>query len=69
MHLPPFLLDHWLAAHEFASPPMRYNLAASTGPAWSVAQLLALGGGDMRHLLDEVRVSYAPPAGSAALRE
>jgi aspartate/methionine/tyrosine aminotransferase len=69
MHLPPFLLDHWLGAHEFASPPIRYNLAASTGPAWSVAQLLALGGDDARKSLDDLRVSYAPPAGSRALRE
>jgi hypothetical protein len=44
MKLPPFLLDHWLAAHEFSSPPIRFNLASSTGPAWTLGQLLALGG-------------------------
>src|SRR5688572_32835740 len=32
MKLPPFLLDQWLAAHEFAEPPIRFNLASSTGP-------------------------------------
>jgi len=36
MQVPPFKLDAWLAAHEFASPPIRYNLASSTGPAWTV---------------------------------
>jgi aspartate/methionine/tyrosine aminotransferase len=66
MHLPPFLLDHWLAAYEFASPPIRYNLAASTGPKWTLGELQALGGG-----LDisDVRISYAAPEGSGALRQ
>lgn len=32
MDLPPFLLDHWLSKYEFASPPIKYNLASSTGP-------------------------------------
>ena len=69
MHLQPFLLDHWLGAHEFASPPIRYNLAASTGPAWSFGELIALGGGEARTELDALRVSYAPPEGSRMLRE
>jgi aspartate/methionine/tyrosine aminotransferase len=66
MNLPPFLLDHWLAAYEFASPPIRYNLASSTGPKWTVGELQALGGG-----LDisGVKISYAPPEGSGALRQ
>ena len=70
MDLPPFTLDHWLAAHEFATPPIAYNLAASTGPAWTLGELLALGGGGgARSLaLDDVRVSYAPPDGRHELR-
>ena len=31
-------------AHEFATPPIAYNLASSTGPAWTLGELLALGG-------------------------
>jgi aspartate/methionine/tyrosine aminotransferase len=69
MKLPPFLLDHWLAAHEFASPPIRFNLASSTGPAWTLGQLLALGGGAARDELDGIRLTYAPPEGSKLLRE
>jgi aspartate/methionine/tyrosine aminotransferase len=69
MKLPPFLLDHWLAAHEFASPPIRFNLASSTGPAWTLGQLLALGGEAARDALDSIRLSYAPPEGSKLLRE
>jgi aspartate/methionine/tyrosine aminotransferase len=69
MKLPPFLLDHWLAAHEFASPPIRFNLASSTGPAWTLGQLLDLGGEAARGELDSIRLSYAPPEGSKLLRE
>jgi aspartate/methionine/tyrosine aminotransferase len=68
MQVPPFKLDAWLAAHEFASPPIRYNLASSTGPAWTVGELLALGGGDP-HCIDSLKLSYAPPQGSKLLRE
>ncbi len=69
MHLPPFLLDHWLAKHEFASPPIRYNLASSAGPKWTHGQLLSLDKGDLRGRLSELPVSYGPPEGDRALRE
>ena len=44
MKVPPFKLDAWLMAHEFATPPIRYNIASSTGPLWTFAELMALGG-------------------------
>jgi aspartate/methionine/tyrosine aminotransferase len=68
MKLPPFKLDLWLAAHEFATPPIRYNLASSTGPAWTFAELMSLGGGSPASL-DSLTLSYAPPQGSKLLRE
>jgi aspartate/methionine/tyrosine aminotransferase len=68
MKVPPFKLDAWLAAHEFANPPIRYNLASSTGPIWSLGELLVLdGGGEI--LPGEMRLAYAPPQGSKLLRE
>lgn len=67
MELPPFLLDHWLAAYEFASPPIRFNLAASTGPRWSVGDILSVSGS--RANIDDVAISYAPAEGLRALRE
>jgi aspartate/methionine/tyrosine aminotransferase len=68
MKVPPFKLDHWLAAHEFATPPIRYNLASSTGPLWTLAEVMALGGGSTREL-ESLTLSYAPPQGSKLLRE
>jgi aspartate/methionine/tyrosine aminotransferase len=68
MKLPPFLLDHWLAAHDFADPPIRYNIASSTGPHWTVGQLLVLGGNAFRQEIDALRMTYAPPQGSLRLR-
>jgi aspartate/methionine/tyrosine aminotransferase len=69
MRIPPFLLDQWLATYEFASPPIRYNLASSTGPRWSLGDLLALGDGAGLKQLSDLRLGYAPPQGSEALRK
>jgi aspartate/methionine/tyrosine aminotransferase len=69
MDLPPFLLDQWMAAHDFASPPIRYNLASSTGPVWTLGELAALGGGDITAALKELKVLYAPPEGAKELRQ
>ena len=68
MKVPPFKLDVWLAPHEFATPTIRYNLASSTGPAWTLGELMALGGGGLRSL-EGLKLSYAPPEGSKLLRE
>jgi aspartate/methionine/tyrosine aminotransferase len=69
MKLPPFLLDLWLAAHEFADPPIRFNLASSTGPQWTLGELLDLSGDAARREIESLKLSYAPPQGSRQLRE
>lgn len=69
MRVPPFKLDAWLAAHEFADPPIRFNLASSTGPLWTVGELMDLGGAAAADGLRDVRLSYAPPQGGKLLRE
>jgi aspartate/methionine/tyrosine aminotransferase len=66
MDLPPFLLDKWLAKYGFATPPIAYDLASSTGPKWTVGELLAIGDGAT---LDDAVVGYAPSEGTKALRE
>ncbi len=65
MDLPPFLLDHWLSKHSFAVPPIEYDLASSTGPKWTVAELSELGSGIA---VDDTILGYAPAEGSRALR-
>ena len=72
MKVPPFKLDAWLVAHEFATPPIRYNLASSTGPLWTLAELMALGddrAAGARKRSATLTLSYAPPQGSKLLRE
>jgi aspartate/methionine/tyrosine aminotransferase len=65
MDLPHFALDEWLSRYNFATPPIAYDLASSTGPGYSVAELAALGDGLD---LGAVALSYAPTQGSAAVR-
>lgn len=67
MHLPPFLLDHWIGAYDFADPPIAYNLASSTGPRWTVAELCRLGGEAPD--LGASLLSYAPSEGGRSVRE
>jgi aspartate/methionine/tyrosine aminotransferase len=65
----PFLLDQWLSKHQFASPPIEYDLASSTGPRWTVRELLALVDDDVRESVFDRPLYYAPPEGGAELRE
>jgi aspartate/methionine/tyrosine aminotransferase len=67
MRLPPFLLDQWLEQKFSADPPIEFDLGSSTGPVWTLRELLSLGG-DVEDLLD-TELFYTPPAGSVDLRE
>jgi aspartate/methionine/tyrosine aminotransferase len=69
MHLPPFLLDQWLNAYLFAPTPIRHNLASSTGPGWSLGEMLALADKEAREAFQAIPIKYAPPNGARALRE
>jgi aspartate/methionine/tyrosine aminotransferase len=65
---PPFLLDQWIEQKESADSPIEYDLASSTGPVWTLRELLALSGGDELEALLNTRVSYTTAAGTLALR-
>src|SRR5437588_11215701 len=68
MNLPPFLLDQWIAQKNSANPPIDYDLASSTGPLWTLRELLALtDGGELDRLLD-TRIFYVPAPGTSELR-
>ena len=67
MNLPPFLLDEWLAQKYNPETTVEFDLGASTGPVWTLRELLSLGG-DLEELLD-APVSYVGPNGTPELRE
>ena len=67
MNLPQFLLDDWLAQKHNAATPVEYDLGSSTGPVWTLRELLSLGG-DLEELL-EAPISYVNSRGSFALRD
>ena len=65
MNLKPFLLEQWLADFE---QDIEYNLGASTGPRWTVEELLSLAIDETRQRMFALPLTYGPPAGSVSLR-
>jgi aspartate/methionine/tyrosine aminotransferase len=66
MQLKPFLLDAWLDQYEHG---IEFNLAASTGPSWTVNDILALTDDETRDLFLNHKLVYSHPAGADSLRE
>ncbi len=68
MELPPFLLDRWIDQKNSAIPPIDYDLASSTGPVWTLRELLALSSENELEALLDTRVLYTSAVGTLALR-
>jgi len=66
MQLKPFLLDAWLDQHEH---DIEFNLGASTGPTWTVNDILGLADDKTRHCFLNHPLVYGRPAGADSLRE
>ena len=66
MRLKPFLLDTWLDQYEH---DIEFNLAASTGPSWTVNDILSLADDETRHRFLNHKLVYGRPAGADTLRE
>ena len=66
MELKPFLLDMWLDNYEH---DIEFNLAASTGPVWTVNDLLNLAGEEERQRFLNHELVYGRVAGADGLRE
>ncbi len=66
MQLKPFLLDTWLDQYEH---DIEFNLAASTGPTWTVNDILGLSDEATRHRFLNHNLVYSRPAGADSLRE
>jgi len=65
---PPFLLDRWIEQKQDPNSKIEYDLASSTGPVWTLRELLALSGQNEMDALLDTRVSYTNAAGTPALR-
>ena len=65
MQLKPFLLDAWLDQYEH---DIEFDLAASTGPRWTVSDILALADDETRHHFLNHTLVYGRPAGADSLR-
>jgi aspartate/methionine/tyrosine aminotransferase len=68
MTLPPFLLDEWIDGKNTADPPIEFDLASSTGPVWTLRELLNLSGDLSIEWLLDTELLYTRPAGSGELR-
>ena len=67
MKLQRFMLEEWLEGHR--DPSIRFYLGGSTGPVWTVRELLDLGGGASLEQLLDSDVLYAPSTGADSLRQ
>jgi len=65
MQLKPFSLDMWLDKYEH---DIEFNLAASTGPSWTLNEILSLATGEERQRFFDHKVVYGHPAGAEGLR-
>jgi aspartate/methionine/tyrosine aminotransferase len=65
MQLRPFLLDMWLDTYEH---DIEFNLAASTGPSWTLNEILNLAQDEERERFLNHKVVYSRPAGANGLR-
>ncbi len=65
MQLKPFLLDMWLDNYEHTT---EFNLAASTGPVWTLNEILSLASDEERERFLNHKVVYGRPAGADGLR-
>jgi len=65
MQLKPFLLDMWLDTYEHG---IDFNLAASTGPAWTLKEILSLANDEERERFLTHKIVYSRPAGADSLR-
>jgi aspartate/methionine/tyrosine aminotransferase len=65
MQLNPFLLDMWLDRYEH---DIKFNLASSEGPRWTLNEILGLGTDEERRRFLNHKLTYSRPAGAEGLR-
>jgi len=68
MQLTPFLLDRWLEQKLTVATPVEFDLGSSTGPHWTLRELLKLAGENSIESLLDTRLVYTTAAGTDELR-
>jgi aspartate/methionine/tyrosine aminotransferase len=68
MKIPPFLLDQWLNEYHFAATPPEFDFASSTGPRWTLGELLGLIDADEQAQLQATELVYSNATGNEKLR-
>jgi aspartate/methionine/tyrosine aminotransferase len=66
MKIEPHLLDQWLQSH---AAQAEFDLGASTGPQWTVRELLTLADESAIERLLNTKLAYSHTAGATPLRE
>ena len=69
MQIPPFLLDQWLNYYHFSEQPPEFDFASSTGPHWTLRDILGLIDDDEKELLLNTELTYSAATGSEKLRQ
>ncbi|HEY7545878.1 MAG TPA: aminotransferase class I/II-fold pyridoxal phosphate-dependent enzyme [Blastocatellia bacterium] len=69
MQFEPFLLEHWLNRYHFADPPIEFDIASSTGPRWTLGEMMNLMDEDERQRLFGTDLVYTDGPGIRPLRE
>lgn len=69
MKIPPFLLDQWLNQYHFGDAPPEFDFASSTGPRWTLGEILGLIDTEEQALLQETKLVYSSGQGSEKLRQ
>jgi len=69
MRFATFLLDDWLNHYKYADPPVEFDLASSTGPIWTLRELLELDPNYSLETLLDTQLVYMRVEGTKALCE
>jgi aspartate/methionine/tyrosine aminotransferase len=67
MQFEPFLLDEWLE-RKFSGCHIRHDFSASSGPGWTIRELLKIAGVESHEDLFDLAITYPSAEGSLELR-
>lgn len=68
MRIPEFLLDQWLNEYHFGPNPPEFDLASSTGPHWTLGDVLGLLSPEEHAALLQTELVYSNVCGNEELR-